>query len=307
MDRHPLHRWAIATGFALTLTSLAATAADARMSLSLGGEYSTGDYGTAQKTRIWKFPVSFKYESDQFSLGVTAPLVNVDGPGTVIPSGMGSGGGMRTTPFSPGDRSEFGIGDVLLTGSFRLSPESPRAPRVDLVGKLKLGTGDRDDHLGTGEDEIAIQVDLEKTTGGTTLFGSLGYRMPDDPPGVNFRNVLYGSVGVGFNISDQTTMGLALNYQDNMLPGTEEPSDLTFFIRNKLNNSQRMTVYVSRGLSDGSPDWAIGVLLKFYPSQHYFRRRCSRLISREINRDRSFRVADSRSSRSSTVMIPTSV
>jgi len=265
MDRLQINRWTIATGFVLTLTSLTAPAADGRMSLSFGGEYSTGDYGTSQKTRIWNFPLTFKYEGDRFSVGVTAPLVNVDGPGTVVPSGMGSVGGMRTTAFTPGDRSEFGIGDVLLTGSYRLSAESPRGPRVDLVGILKLGTGDRDDHLGTGEDELAIQVDLEKTYGGTTWFGSLGYRMPDDPPGVNFHNVVYGSLGVGFNVSDQTTMGVAFNMQDNLLPGTEAPRDLTFFIRNKLNNAQRMTVYVSRGLSDGSPDWAVGVLMKFYP------------------------------------------
>jgi hypothetical protein len=266
MDRHPFKRWTLAAGFTLALTSLAATAADGRMSISVGGEYSTGDYGTSQKTRIWNFPVAFKYESDQFSVGIAVPFVNVDGPGTVIPSGgLGHGGGMRTSAFSPGDRSEFGIGDVLLTGSYRLVAESPGAPRVDLVGKIKLGTGDRDDHLGTGEDEVAIQVDLEKTTGGTTLFGSIGYRLPDDPPGVNFRNVFYGSVGIGFNVSDQTTLGLALNMQDNLLPGTEDPRDLTFFIRNKLNNAQRMTMYISRGLTDGSPDWLVGVMMKFYP------------------------------------------
>ena len=51
----------------------------------------------------------------------------------------------------------------------------------------------------------------------------------------------------------------------NLLVGTESPRDVTFFIRNKLNNAQRMTVYVSRGLSDGSPDWAVGVMMKFYP------------------------------------------
>ena len=265
MDRHQINRWTLAAGFALALASFGATAQDGRMSISVGGEYSTGDYGTAQKTRIWSFPVAFKYESDQFSVGVAVPFVNVDGPGTVVPSGLGQAGGMRTSAFNPGDRSEFGIGDVLLTGSYRLSPESPRGPRVDLVGKVKLGTGDRDDHLGTGEDELAVQVDLEKTFGGTTLFGSVGYRMPDDPPGVNFHNVFYGSVGLGFNVSDQTTLGFALNMQDNLLPGTEAPRDLTFFIRNKLNNAQRMTVYVSRGLSDGSPDWVVGVMMKFYP------------------------------------------
>lgn len=265
-DQYRIKSWTLATGFALALAATGASAAEGgRMSISAGGEYSTGDYGTSDKTRIWSFPFTFKYEADQFSVGVSVPLVNVDGPGTVIPSGMGSPGGMRTSAFSPGDRSEFGIGDVLVTGSFRLSPESPRGPRIDLVGKIKLGTGDRDDHLGTGEDELAVQVDLEKTFGGTTLFGSVGYRMPDDPPGVNFRNVFYGSIGAGFNVSDQTTLGMAFNFQDNMLPGTEDPRDLTFFIRNKLNNAQRMTVYVSRGLSDGSPDWVVGVMMKFYP------------------------------------------
>ena len=48
----------------LLSTPIPARAAAGKTSVSLGAEYSQGDYGTSSTTKIWYFPVTLRYETD---------------------------------------------------------------------------------------------------------------------------------------------------------------------------------------------------------------------------------------------------
>lgn len=256
----------------LAAVSMAAplwAAAESDLSVSLGAEYTTGDYGTGADTTIWYFPLSFSYGSEVTAFSITVPYLIVEGPGNVTPAigdtprGMSPGmGAMQVVRPGPvgATRRESGLGDVVLSGSVRLVAEAPAQPRVDLTGKIKLATADEDDNLGTGENDYAVQLDLEKGI----FFGYLGYRVYGDPPGINLDNVAYGLVGLSRPLDAATRAGVSLYAQQAAATGTDDQTELSLFLNRKLGKGNQLRPYVVFGLSDGSPDWGVGVTLALY-------------------------------------------
>lgn len=237
------------------------------LSISLGAEYTTGDYGTGADTTIWYFPFSLWYETDNAAFSITVPYLIVKGSGNVTPAigdGMGWGGMgdmqvVRPGPVGPA-RTESGLGDVVLSGSMRFIAETPARPRVDITGKIKLATADEGKNLGTGENDYAVQVDMGKGN----LFGYVGYRLYGDPPGINLDNAAYGLIGLSHPLDKGTQAGASLYAQQAAAAGADDQLELSLFLSRKLNKDSRLRPYVVFGLSDGSPDWGVGVTLTLY-------------------------------------------
>ena len=244
-------------------------AAENDLSVSLGAEYTTGDYGTGTDTTIWYFPLWFSYGNGVTSFSVTVPYLIVEGPGNVFPTsndmprgmspGMGAMQVMRPGPVGP-TRTESGLGDIELSGSVRLLAETPAQPRVDLTGKIKLATADEDKNLGTGENDYAVQLDLQKEI----FFGYVGYRLYGDPPGTNLDNVFYGLVGLSRPLDAATRVGASLYAQQAAAAGADNQLELNLFLNRYLGKGNQLRPYVVFGLSDGSPDWGVGVTLALY-------------------------------------------
>ena len=244
-------------------------AAESDLGVSLGAEYTTGNYGTGADTSIWYFPLSLSYGSEVTTFSVTVPYLIVEGPGNVTPAigdtprAMSPGmGAMQVVRPGAGAarRTESGLGDVVLSGSVRLVAETPAQPRIDLTGKIKLATADEDKNLGTGENDYAVQLDLEKGM----FFGYVGYRVYGDPPGINLDNVAYGLVGLSQPLDSATRAGVSLYAQQAAAAGTDDQLELSLFLNRKLGKGNQLRPYVIFGLADGSPDWGVGVTLTLY-------------------------------------------
>jgi hypothetical protein len=243
----------------LGILSSASAATAGEASVSLGAEYTSGDYGTSTKTKMWYFPVTLKYETDRDMLALTVPYVSVEGTGNVVAAGEAHG--LRRTTTSTVSRTESGLGDIVLAAAHNIAQTATNW-RVDLGGKIKFGTADENKNLGTGEDDVAVQLDLEKSHDRNSIFGSAGYKVLGDPPGTDYRNVFYGSLGISHKLDGARAAGLELFAQQAALSGTDGQSELTLFLSNKLDNKTRLTGYLLKGFSDGSPDWGFGVALK---------------------------------------------
>lgn len=255
---------------AMSLVAPLCVAAESDLGVSLGAEYTTGDYGTGVDTSIWYFPFSFSYENEATTFSVTVPYLIIKGPGNVTPAigdtprgmapGMGAMQVVRPRSAATSTRRESGLGDVVLSGSVRLAAETPAQPRIDLTGKIKLATADEDSNLGTGENDYAVQLDLEKRD----FFGYFGYRIYGDPPGINLDNVAYGLVGLSHPLNSVTHAGVSLYAQQAASAGTDKQLELSLFLSRKLGKGNQLRPYVVLGLSDGSPDWGVGVTLALY-------------------------------------------
>ena len=249
----------------LSVPRQACAATDGETSIILGAEYTSGDYGTSSKTKIWYFPVTLRYETDANAASVTVSYLSVEGRGDVVVSGGGGGMGMgaqtaKRTTTRTGTRTDSGFGDVILTGTHKLSGTA--SSRIDLTGKIKLGTADETDNLGTGENDYAVQLDFENVADSNTVYGSAGYKFLGDPPGTDYKNVFYGSIGFSHKLDAARAAGLVYDAQQSALSGGSGLSELTLFLSNKLDKKTRLTGYILKGFSNGSPDWGLGVTLK---------------------------------------------
>ncbi|MBF9152352.1 hypothetical protein [Novosphingobium jiangmenense] len=60
---------------------------------SAGVNYSEGDYGDTQSTKVVSAPVALKYRKGGFSIRVSVPWVHIDGPGSILDTPQGRDAG----------------------------------------------------------------------------------------------------------------------------------------------------------------------------------------------------------------------
>src|SRR5438067_2246733 len=167
--------------FATMLTALAAPAAVLAEGLTLGTgfDYTSGKYGTSEKTDILYVPFYGRYETGRGVFRLTVPYIRITGPGNVL----GAGADRVTLPGPTGARrTESGLGDVVGSAFYNVLSERNGPLGLDLGAKVKFGTADETKGLGTGKNDYSLQADFFKPLGATTVFGSLGHRWYGDPP-----------------------------------------------------------------------------------------------------------------------------
>lgn len=228
------------------------------VSLSTGLNYSTGKYGQATSTDILYVPLTGKLEADAWTFKLTVPWVSVTGAGNVVQGSgvVGAAGTQRTT--------ESGLGDVVASVGRTVYESAETGTAVDVSAKVKFGTGDEVKGLGTGKNDYSFAIEPAQRWGAITLFGTLGYKVVGDPPGSNLDNVVFASVGGAGQIVDSLSVGLSLDGQTRSsasAPGAQR--DITAFASHRLNDDWKSQIYVSRGLSEASPDWSGGAMATF--------------------------------------------
>lgn len=240
------------------IAGLPAAALAEGLTISAGAEYSSGKYGDTQKTEMYNVPVTGKYETGLWTFRLSLPLVRVTGPGNVV----GAGDDRVTLPGgSTAVRTETGLGDLVGSASYNLVDERTSEFGLDVGAKVKLGTADEDKGLGTGENDHSVLADVFKPMGDYTAFGSLGYRFYGDPPGIELRNVVFGSIGGSYRKSREISFGLAYDFRPRITDRGGRVSEATAFLSQRVSRDLKLQYYGVRGFSDGSPDFAVGVML----------------------------------------------
>ncbi len=230
------------------------------VSIGVGLEYEEGDYGTGDDTEVWRFPLSASLQTDSWLFIATMPFLFVDSAGTVV---VRSGRRHGTPLVTATDRSESGLGDVTLSATRYLPPAPARDVEPFLRGRIKLGTADEDEGLGTGETDFAFEAGLNHWGEDRRYFGAIGYEIVGDPPEIDFDNALYGYGGAAFNTGTGQSIGASLNYAQASSPGFDDALELTGFLNQKLHGGRWLYTYILLGLSDGSPDWGFGMNLRY--------------------------------------------
>lgn len=232
----------------------AVLAADGTWSVGSGVHYSRGDYGTSTETRIVSVPLNLRYEAEPWIVKVTIPYVRITGAGNVIP---GVGGGERSVRGT--DSTASGLGDSTISATYGAYYDAASRSGLDLTGKLKLGTGDENEGLGTGANDVSVQVDGYRALEGFTAYGSFGYTIFGDSPVVNLENVFYGSLGLSRRISESGSAGFELDLRQSGSPAPAPQRELMVFLNHRFDRAWRAQTYLFKGFADGSPDWGAGV------------------------------------------------
>lgn len=228
-------------------------ALSAETTVSLGIDYSTGDYGGTESTDILYVPVILKYETGAWIGKLTIPYIRITGPGEVIPD-IGRVGATTTTR-----TTEQGLGDVV--ASLTRALYSGNRLLLDATGKVKFATANEDRFLGTGENDYSAQIDAYVPAGRLMPLATLGYRVFGDPPGADLDNVFYTSAGFTYAVNDGLNAGAIFDFRERSSERRDPRRELLLFASQRLQPGWRLQGYAVRGFSDDSPDWGAGVIL----------------------------------------------
>lgn len=225
-------------------------------SISTGIDYSTGDYGQAEKTEILVVPVTARATTGPLSFSATLPYLRIDGPGGVV---IGPGGDpLPGVPTAGGVRD--GIGDLSLGATYTIPAADLGGLEIALGGRVKLPTSPQDRQLSTGETDFAVSADLSYAIGTAVPFVNIGYRLLGDPEGADLRNGPTASVGSSFQLG-QAVLITSYDYARSVNPATDDSHELFGGLSGPISSRLNLTGYGVVGLSDGSPDVGVGLLI----------------------------------------------
>jgi hypothetical protein len=253
-----------------------------RYGFGISPSFISGDYGTTDNVDVFYLPLVFKlYPSDRVRGSIVVPWVsqsstqvisagggfhhiegmnNIDNRRTVSGSGMMMGGstGAMGDASAAKDR-ESGLGDVVLRGEMDLLLETMDNFALVLEGSVKLPTASESKGLGTGEVDAGIAVELGRYAGSTYYYGRVGYTAVGEPSGADFDNPFLYEGGLGFNASPEVYLSFSLEGRTSIDDDVDNPLEAVVSGDYRLRRDLSLYGYLLAGLSDGSPDFGLGI------------------------------------------------
>ncbi|RDS82007.1 transporter [Dyella psychrodurans] len=277
MSKKPF--WMITAGLLLGTTAAHASgASEDQFSLAAGVDYTSGKYGTDTTTDIWSVPLTATYNMDRWTFKLVVPYIGISGAGNVIPGvgrvnntnphgrGHGHGTGAAAnagTTTASGTGSASGLGDIVASAGYEVFQSNDHSFGVDLTGKIKFGTADANQGLGTGENDYGASLDTYKVYGNWTAFGGVGWMKYGSSPYIQLKNGFNANVGLGYKLSHDDDFGAYYYYREKIAANGGQQSEVTAYWNHKLNQNLRLQAYVLGGFANGSPDYGLGASLKY--------------------------------------------
>ena len=235
-------------------SSSTAWAADGKISVSLGLDYASGNYGSQTRTETWALPLSLKYRSDVWTLRLSTAWLRVQGNGNVTPDGdpLNASGNTSTTE---------GMGDISTSLTYNLLDERRNWAGLDISGKIKFGTASTSKFLGTGRNDYTLKAELFKPLDKWTPFLSLGYKWKGNPEFIAYRDVWLASAGTDYRITPALSFGGSYDWQQAVTRTSSPISEAMLYLNFRLNSASKLNLYAVGGFSNTSPDWGSGLTL----------------------------------------------
>lgn len=229
---------------------------DFSLSASTGVDYSSGDYGAAEDTEILVIPVVLRATTGNMAFTASLPYLRIDGPGGVV---VGPGGEpLPGAPAASGERE--GLGDLNLGAAYTFSGAQRGGLEFTLSGNVKLPTSKESDQLSTGETDYTVKGEVSAPLGNVTPFASVGYRFLGDPEGFDLRNGPTASAGFSALVGRSVFIA-SYDYARSISAATDDSHSLFSGISFPLGSRLNLTGYGVAGLSQGAPDFGVGLLV----------------------------------------------
>jgi hypothetical protein len=229
-----------------------------RYGLGTGISYTTGDYGFSDDEEIFYIPLIFNFYPSQRVRG-TAVLPWVHQSSTKVISAGGTFYRITGKNIKEQGDSRSGLGDLLLLGEYDALVEAVNRPALVLGGKIKLPTASEDKGMGTGEVDAGITVELGKTIDRLYYYGRLGFTVIGEPSGTDFDNPFLYEGGIGYDVNPDFFLTFSLMGETSIDDDVDNLLELSAIGNYGLPSALNLNGYFSVGLSDGSPDFGIGI------------------------------------------------
>lgn len=257
-----------------------------RAAVSLGAEFSSGDYGTEATTRTLYLPLVVTWlPNDRIDLGIEIPFIYQSSSTvttnlfrasqtttTAQAAGRGGPGGntqpqtglATTSPVSTASTSSVsGPGDMILRLGVIALLENGNVPQLRPSLFVKCPTARSSDGLGTGEYDAGIGIDAAKWFGRMNLSGEGLYTWQGRATGFGLKDYLSWTAGVGYELMEGVRPMLIL--KGATAPSTYSGNLLEARARILWSLSPRtgLDLYASQGLAASSPDYGGGLAVSY--------------------------------------------
>lgn len=259
---------------AATAITSSALCAQSSTTISIGGTYSEGNFGTENTTKTYYVPVVAAYQNGMFSASVTVPYLRIDSEGSFT---WTSGGAVPISPAKPGDFSNIsttesfdpfnppssttttktqtqtsGLGDVTLNIGYTFVPATGLYIKTSAL--MKVATADDKKGLGTGEHDYSAQLDLYKIIGKGYVFVSGGYTLTGDSDITEYNDVWYASTALGYNVSNTLSAGVNYSYRQALFDTVDDTQSVSPYLSYKISKGFKLDASYAHGLSNASAD-----------------------------------------------------
>ncbi len=214
--------------------------------------YTTGKYGTPDRTNTVYVPFTLKRYYQTADLSVTVPWLSQSTAGSVILVG-GNPVRVSKAKTTAATSTESGLGDILVRGTYYLKEAGAGSFDLSLTGKLKLPTADEKRGLGTGEMDEGLGLEFaKKMAAGWSLLADGYYTIIGDPAGINFDNQVALDIGFYLPLEKKLAVTVLLETSNALVSGNPSPLDLSGSLSYSADGLQVFGGLLL-GLSDGSP------------------------------------------------------
>ena len=257
-----------------------------RAAVSLGAEFSSGEYGTEATTRTLYLPLVVTWlPNDRLDLGIEIPFIYQSsstvttnlyraGQTTTTAQAAGRGGpggntqpqtGLATTSqvSTASTSAVSGLGDMILRLGVIALLENGNVPQLRPSLFVKCPTAKRSKGLGTGEYDAGIGIDTAKWFGKMNLSGEGLYTWQGRAAGFGLKDYLSWTAGVGYELTEGVRPMLIL--KGATAPSTSSGNLLEGRARILWSLGPRtgLDLYASRGLAASSPDYGGGIAVSY--------------------------------------------
>ena len=219
-------------------------------SLGMGVKFETGDYGTDLTIDTWQIPLFIEWSPLQrLALSLEIPFVYQS---ISTQTAMGGPGSTETV-------TESGLDDITFGATCTLFNEEKYTPRLLALLYSKFPTADEQKGLGTGEFDWGGGVGIGKIFGRWSTYAETLYILPGSPEFFPLDNYWEWLASASFRVSSSLRPGISLSGGTAAIAGRDNPLEIKVRLSGLSGDLTSYSIYISRGLSESSPDWGIGI------------------------------------------------
>ena len=241
-----------ATPFVNAEESKSTTSSPIALRWNVGFDFSQGDYGLrnadqeSENTTLYFVPIGVTVDYQRLRAKLVIPFLASNGPTESDLTGQAGR-----------SKTKMGLGQIQASGSFLFDPPSTGLPFIEAAVKVTAPT-ESDRSLGTGLWAFAIQLDLFQKYGRFTPFVSGGRKFYT---GSSLTDRFYTSIGTSIGVSDAVSVGLSYDWLEATTAAAEDAHEIVPFAAFRVNRRLTVGPYGVVGLSDGSPNYGVGISL----------------------------------------------
>jgi hypothetical protein len=164
----------------------------------------------------------------------------------------------RTKTNGTAGNTQSGLGDTEAAASYNLYAGSASSPEINLTGKVKVNGADKSSVFGLSQNDYAAQMDVYQNLDKFTAKGTLGSKVLGSQTGITLNPLLYGSFGGVYQFTEKTSTGIDMSLSQRSPATGVMQQEFSAFVNYKLDDNFKARGYVLRGISNGTPNNAVG-------------------------------------------------